>query len=314
MYEPFGRPKAAGKLLLNRHKEELLYVPFGFTGEAHDFYNGLIYLRARYYDPEVGSFISRDSYLSNLMRPLSQNRYIYVENNPVNYIDPSGHAIIGQVAAGAIGGAVVGFVGTLVTDIVTNVVRHGLSIKEYRLSSIETYLANTVGAAVGGAILAGTGNIYGAVKSASVTGRVVSSIVSSVIMSGGSQGLEISTGKRDEFDTGRFIWETFSGFFTGLVGGNIANKLIPRGPGRPPTKLVTALTGKVARHTLWQRGITGNLISNTLKEGLGMIEERFSGYRGEVIVEEEAAGTVKILPPDVPETLPQKKFFKRDFK
>jgi RHS repeat-associated protein len=83
MYEPFGRPKAAGKLLLNRHKEELLYVPFGFTGEAHDFYNGLIYLRARYYDPEVGSFISRDSYLGNLMRPLSQNRYIYVENNPM---------------------------------------------------------------------------------------------------------------------------------------------------------------------------------------------------------------------------------------
>jgi len=33
------RKGAAGKLLLNRHKEEL---PFGFTGEVHDFYSGLI--------------------------------------------------------------------------------------------------------------------------------------------------------------------------------------------------------------------------------------------------------------------------------
>jgi len=94
MYEPFGEPKAAGKLLLNRHKEELLHVPFGFTGEAHDFYSGFIYLRARYYDPGVGSFISRDSYLGDLLRPLSQNRYTYVENNPINYIDPSGHETV----------------------------------------------------------------------------------------------------------------------------------------------------------------------------------------------------------------------------
>jgi RHS repeat-associated protein len=121
MYEPFGRPKAAGKLLLNRHKEELLYVPFGFTGEAHDFYNGLIYLRARYYDPEVGSFISRDSYPGNLMRPLSQNRYIYVENNPINYIDPSGHIPLLAItmAAGALTGAVISGTVAAVTEYVT---------------------------------------------------------------------------------------------------------------------------------------------------------------------------------------------------
>lgn len=91
MFDPYGEPHAAGKLLLNRNKEELLYTPYGFTGEAHDLYNGLIYLRARYYDPTVGSFISQDSYMGELNNPISQNRYTYAQNNPVNMIDPSGH-------------------------------------------------------------------------------------------------------------------------------------------------------------------------------------------------------------------------------
>ena len=47
IYDPYGEPHAASKLLLNRNKEELTHSPYGFTGESHDFYNGLVYLRAR---------------------------------------------------------------------------------------------------------------------------------------------------------------------------------------------------------------------------------------------------------------------------
>ncbi|MBF0787328.1 RHS repeat-associated core domain-containing protein, partial [Streptococcus sp. 19428wC2_LYSM12] len=58
--------------------------------EARDI-TGLDYLRARYYDSRAGIFLTEDSYAGQATDPLSQNRYAYVHNNPVNYTDPSGH-------------------------------------------------------------------------------------------------------------------------------------------------------------------------------------------------------------------------------
>ena len=58
---------------------------------------GLDYLRARYYDSQVGTFLTEDSYSGELTDPLSQNLYTYVQNNPVNYTDPSGHFLKGVV-------------------------------------------------------------------------------------------------------------------------------------------------------------------------------------------------------------------------
>ena len=63
---------------------------FGYTGEMIDAESGLLYLRARYYDPAIGRFISADPYLGRLAEPVTQNRYIYVHNNPLLYADPSG--------------------------------------------------------------------------------------------------------------------------------------------------------------------------------------------------------------------------------
>ena len=64
--------------------------PFAYNGEARDD-TGLDYLRARYYDSQGGTFLSEDSYPGEATDPLSQNRYSYVQNNPVNYTDPSGN-------------------------------------------------------------------------------------------------------------------------------------------------------------------------------------------------------------------------------
>lgn len=75
-YSPFGlpagNPEAAGG--------------YGFAGEQFDAETGLIYLRARYYDPQLGRFISEDP----LGLAAGLNRYLYAGNNPVNYSDPSG--------------------------------------------------------------------------------------------------------------------------------------------------------------------------------------------------------------------------------
>ncbi|WP_228064145.1 RHS repeat-associated core domain-containing protein [Streptococcus acidominimus] len=64
--------------------------PFAYNGEARDI-TGLDYLRARYYDSQAGTFLTEDSYQGQVTNPLSQNRYAYAHNNPVNYTDPSGH-------------------------------------------------------------------------------------------------------------------------------------------------------------------------------------------------------------------------------
>ncbi len=62
-----------------------------FTGKALDSDTGLYYYGARYYLPEIGRFISADVFTGKLAEPLSLNRYSYVENNPLKYVDPSGN-------------------------------------------------------------------------------------------------------------------------------------------------------------------------------------------------------------------------------
>ena len=66
------------------------YSHYGYTGEEYDDETGLVYLRARYYDPSLGRFISADPFLGKMAEPVTQNRYVYVKNNPLRYVDPRG--------------------------------------------------------------------------------------------------------------------------------------------------------------------------------------------------------------------------------
>lgn len=63
---------------------------FSYAGEAYEAETGLIYLRNRYYDPELGRFISADAEFGSKTNPQSLNPYTYVNNNPLNFIDPLG--------------------------------------------------------------------------------------------------------------------------------------------------------------------------------------------------------------------------------
>jgi RHS repeat-associated protein len=64
--------------------------PYGYAGEQWDASAGLVFLRARYYQLEVGRFISKDPFPGFWSQPRTLNRFVYVGNNPVNRIDPSG--------------------------------------------------------------------------------------------------------------------------------------------------------------------------------------------------------------------------------
>jgi outer membrane protein assembly factor BamB len=50
----------------------------------------LLYLRARWYDPATGRFLTRDPFPGLASLPQTQHAYVYVGNNPVNLTDPSG--------------------------------------------------------------------------------------------------------------------------------------------------------------------------------------------------------------------------------
>lgn len=63
-----------------------------YTGQVYDRSSGLYYYNARYYDPENGRFITQDTYRGENTEPATLHLYAYCANNPINYVDPSGHA------------------------------------------------------------------------------------------------------------------------------------------------------------------------------------------------------------------------------
>jgi RHS repeat-associated protein len=91
-YDEFGN-------LLN--SVEAISNPFLYVGQygVMDDDNGLLYMRARYYDPEVGRFISKDpiGYEGGL------NLYGYGSNNPENLVDPTGLSYIVFARTGRMG-------------------------------------------------------------------------------------------------------------------------------------------------------------------------------------------------------------------
>jgi RHS repeat-associated protein len=77
---------ASGEMLCKAPRDR---DPFGFTGGL-DAGNGLWKLGARFYDSGKNAFIQQDRYLGSPDDPLSLNRYVYCEMDPVNYVDPTG--------------------------------------------------------------------------------------------------------------------------------------------------------------------------------------------------------------------------------
>ncbi|HAV60902.1 MAG TPA: hypothetical protein DCY13_00870, partial [Verrucomicrobiales bacterium] len=90
---------------------------YRYTGEQWDADLGLYYLRARFYDPQLGRFWTMDSYEGNQSDPLSLHKYLYAHGNPINRIDPSGHMSYGEL------GTVMAKIGYLSARVGTSVAR-----------------------------------------------------------------------------------------------------------------------------------------------------------------------------------------------
>jgi RHS repeat-associated protein len=78
-YWVFGEPRTEGE------------EKYRYTGKELDFDSGLYYYGARYYDSEIGRFTTADTVKGSMVNPQTLNRYSYVTNNPMKYVDPSGN-------------------------------------------------------------------------------------------------------------------------------------------------------------------------------------------------------------------------------
>jgi RHS repeat-associated protein len=92
--------------------------PLGFTGEPRDG-TGLTYLRARYYDPSLGRFMTRDTWHGLRAIPGSLNDYAYLMDNPVGGVDHDGHCGPPCAIAGFFIGGLGGFGGYLLSNAAT---------------------------------------------------------------------------------------------------------------------------------------------------------------------------------------------------
>ncbi|MBU1878428.1 MAG: RHS repeat-associated core domain-containing protein, partial [Chloroflexi bacterium] len=81
-YYPYGGQRAA---------DGDLPTDYRFTGQRHDSYINLYQMGDRWYNAELGRWISPDPIIPEPGNPQALNRYSYVYNNPLKYIDPTGH-------------------------------------------------------------------------------------------------------------------------------------------------------------------------------------------------------------------------------
>lgn len=79
-FDPYGNPVSGNGS-----------EPYGYTGEWWQAEVGLLHLRARWYAPSDGVFLSKDTWEGYELRPRSMNGWSYVEGNPVNWVDPTGY-------------------------------------------------------------------------------------------------------------------------------------------------------------------------------------------------------------------------------
>ena len=66
------------------------YTPWQFTGQYLDSETGQYYLRARQYSPYLSRFTGRDLIMPDFNEPLTLHRYLYCQNDSINWIDPTG--------------------------------------------------------------------------------------------------------------------------------------------------------------------------------------------------------------------------------
>ena len=164
--------------------------PFRYRGYYYDTETELYYLQTRYYDPEIGRFISQDSIEYVAPETINGlNLYAYCGNNPVMNVDPTGNAwwhwlagalaIVGTIlVAGAITALTMGVGTTILVGTLAGAVIHGAAVGALVGAGIGIAAGGIIGGAVSGwtaeGILVGMGIGFG---SGAIIGAVIGGAV-----------------------------------------------------------------------------------------------------------------------------------------
>lgn len=90
-FGPFGSRRAATGWGASILDSQTASAKLGFTGQYQIDEIEVVDMNARLYDPVLGRFMSADTLIPDTSDLQSLNRYSYVYNNPLRYIDPTGH-------------------------------------------------------------------------------------------------------------------------------------------------------------------------------------------------------------------------------
>ena len=229
-YSPFGAVAASTGTTPN---------PFTYSGRdgVVDDGNGLYHMPLRYYAPELMRFIQKDPvYSGEFDRPLSLNRYAFVEGNPIERIDPLGactfcldvwDSTVGAVIDGAEDAyEVAEALGSEIVDLAQDGVdeiggweRVGLYVAAGALMYVTVGISTPVlvGAAAGAGVTTATG---GNIVDGAIFGAVAGTGYGGMALGGFGQGYLGSDGSFEDKLTNGAI-----GAGVGLVAGRSARKL-----------------------------------------------------------------------------------------
>ena len=186
--------------------------PFRYRGYYYDTETGLYYLQTRYYDPEVGRFISQDD--PDYADPETingLNLYAYCGNNPVMNVDPTGKISISFILISMLIG---GFVGGLSAGLKAR--NNGLDAKGVALSILGGVL---MGAATSGAFALGGAAVTGL----TVLGKTVSGVTLLAVATYGTATANIinyyatAAAYGEDTSIDRALMSGVNGFFEGLA-------------------------------------------------------------------------------------------------
>ena len=145
LYEPWGA---------TRYENGDNITEYGYTGQMQE--GDIYFYNARWYDPSIGRFMQADTIIPlQVQGTQAFDRYAYVNNNPINYVDPGGDfAITTAILIGVGVGALAGYAGQVIHNLNNN-----MSFKEALTTDISA--GWIVGGAVAGGVLGGMGFALG---------------------------------------------------------------------------------------------------------------------------------------------------------
>ncbi|MBQ7697498.1 MAG: RHS repeat-associated core domain-containing protein, partial [Paludibacteraceae bacterium] len=153
---------------------------FGYNGEYYNAATGMIYLRARFYAPEMNRFSQKDILRGSAFVPQSLNRYLYVQNDPINFVDSSGESLktLRDSARSLVGNVVV--TATAAVAVAKNTVNQVVKQTVATVSTARTAVSASISAAKSNVINTAANSIRAGNGVATTVNNVITSVKNEV--------------------------------------------------------------------------------------------------------------------------------------